>query len=86
MDSYDILVIILSVLLGILLFIAVIVGIFLVKIIKDIRHITQKAAIASDSIEHAAQLFKSTTSLAAITKVVGNAVDLFAHKRSKKEK
>ena len=86
MDAYEILVIILSTVLALVLTTMLISGIVFIKIIKDIRHITQKASMASDSIEHAANLFKSTTSIAAVTKVVGNAIEMFTHKRSKKEK
>ena len=86
MDAYHILVIVLSTVLALILAATLVAILIFIKIIKDIRHITQKASMASDSIEHAANLFKSTTSIAAVTKVVGNAMEMFAHKRSKKEK
>jgi len=77
MDAFEILVIVLSVLLGILLIVGIVVGILFVKIIKDIRNITEKASLAADNIEHVAELFKNTSSVAAITKVVANAVHMF---------
>jgi hypothetical protein len=81
MDAYHILVIVLSVLLGIILLIGVVVGVFMIKIIKDIRYIISKASQAADNIEHAANLFKNTSGIAAATKIIGNAVELFKKAR-----
>jgi hypothetical protein len=61
-------------------------GIIFIKIIKDIRHITQKAASAADNIEQAAQFFRNTSGATAVTKILSNAVDVFKKGRSKKEK
>ncbi len=77
MDAFEILVLVLSILLGIILIIGIIVGVIMIKIIRDIRRIVEKAADAADSIQHAAQLFKNTSGIAAVTKVIGNAVELF---------
>lgn len=84
MDAFEILVLILSIMLAIVLLIGIIAGVFFVKIIKDIRHITEKAANAADNIEHAAELFKNTSSVAAITKMIGNAVGFFNKSNKKK--
>ena len=84
MDAFEILVIVLSSLLAIVLLLAIIGGIIFIKIIKDIRHITEKASLAADNIEHAAQFFKNTSSVAAVTKVIGNAVDLFRKGKNKR--
>lgn len=81
MDAFEILVLVLSILLGVILLVGIIGAIIFVKIIKDIRHITQKAVNAADNIENAALLFKNTSSIAAVTKVVANAVDVFRKKR-----
>lgn len=77
MDAFEILVIVLSTLLAIILIIGIVAGILFVKIVKDIRNITEKASQAADNIEHAAELFRNTSSVAAITKVVSNAVRMF---------
>ncbi len=86
MDAYHILVIILASVLALNLILMSIVVSVLIKIVKDVRHITEKAAGAADNIEHAAQLFKNTTSVAAVTKVIGNAIDMFARHGGKKGK
>jgi hypothetical protein len=52
---------------------------------KDIRHITEKASLAADNIEHAAMFFKKTSGAAAITKLIGNAIEMFRDKKSKEK-
>lgn len=85
MDAYHILVIVLASFLALTLIATTISAFIFVKIIKDIRHITQKASLAADNIEHAALFFKNTSSIAAVTRMVGNAVDMFKSKKSGKE-
>jgi predicted DNA-binding protein (UPF0278 family) len=86
MDAYHILVIILSSLLALILLATTIIAFIFIKVMKDIRHITEKASQAADNIEHAAMFFKKTSGAAAITKVIGNAVEMFRAKKSSKEK
>ena len=83
MDAFEILVLVLSILLGMFLVVGIIVGVIVAKIVSDIRHITQKATIAADNIEHAAEFFKKTSSAAAITKMIGNAIDVFRKGKQK---
>jgi sensor histidine kinase YesM len=85
MDAYHILVIVLSSLLGLILLATAIISFIFIKIMKDVRHITEKASMAADNIEHAAMFFKKTSGAAAITKLVGNAVEMFRSKKSSKE-
>jgi hypothetical protein len=86
MDAYHTLVIVLSVILAIgLLLSAIAIGIF-VKILRDIRHITEKAASAADNIENAAHIFRNTSGIAAVTKLIGNAVEMFGRSRRTKTK
>jgi LytS/YehU family sensor histidine kinase len=85
MDAYEILVLILSIVFAIMLIGATIATYIFVKILKDVRHITEKASMAADNIEQAAQFFKSTSSTAAVLKMVGNAIESFRTK-GKKEK
>jgi type III secretory pathway component EscR len=85
MDAFEILVIILSSVFALML-IALTISMFIfIKVIKDIRHITQKASLAADNIEHAAQFFKNTSGATAVMKLVGNAIETFRSKKSKKE-
>lgn len=85
MDAYEILVLILSIVLAIMLVGMTICTFIFVKILKDIRNITTKASEAADNIEQAAVLFKNTSGMAAIFKVVGNAVETFRASKSKRE-
>jgi len=85
MDAFEILVIILSSVFAIML-IAVTISVFIfIKVLKDIRHITEKASMAADNLEHAAEFFKKTTGASAVLKMLGNAVETFRSKKSKKE-
>lgn len=86
MDAYGILVIILSTLLAIVLTMAVIAGMFIVKITKDVRHITAKAALAVDNIEEAALTLKNTSSVVAFIRMAANAVETVMQKNKKGEK
>lgn len=86
MDAYHILVIVLASLLAVGLFLGVVCTAIFIKVLSDIRHITEKAASAADNIQHAAELFKNTTGVAAVTKVIGNAVQLFSKNRTKRER
>ena len=85
MDAFEILVIVLSVVFALMLVAMTISAFIFIKVLKDIRNITQKASQAADNIEHAAELFKNTSGAAAVVKMVGNAIENFRSKRTKKE-
>jgi hypothetical protein len=85
MDAFEILVIILSSVFAVML-IALTISVFIfIKVLKDIRHITEKASLAADNLEHAAEFFKHTSGATAVMKMVGNAIETFRSKKSKKE-
>ena len=86
MDYYHILVIVLSSLLGLILLAGTISAFIFIKILKDIKNITEKASQAADNIEHAAELFKKTSGAAAVTKMIGNAIGMFKERSSKGDK
>lgn len=77
MDAFEILVLVLSIVLGIFLIAATVCMIVFIKVVKDIRHITQKASLAADNIGQAAEFFKNTSGVSAMVKLVGNAVETF---------
>lgn len=79
------LVIILSSLLALILLAGSISAFIFIKILKDIKNITEKASQAADNIEHAAELFKKTSGVAAVTKVLGNAISMFKERNSKEK-
>ena len=85
MDAFEILVIILSSVFAVML-IALTISVFIfIKVLKDIRHITEKASLAADNLEHEAEFFKHTSGATAVMKMVGNAIETFRSKKSKKE-
>lgn len=86
MDAYEILVIILASVLALMLIAMTIAAFIFVKVMKDIRHITEKASMAADNIGQAAQFFKNSSGAAAVAKMVGNAIEVFRSKKDKKEK
>mgnify|MGYP001576377705 FL=1 len=86
MDAFEILVIILSSIFALMLIAVTISAFIFIKVLKDIRNITQKASLAADNIEHAAEFFKNTSGAAAVAKLVGNAIETFRSRKSKKEK
>jgi hypothetical protein len=85
MDAFEILVIILASVFALLLLAMTICGFIFIKILKDVKNITSKASLAADNIEHAAEMFRNTSGLASVVKIVGNAVESFRSK-SKKDK
>lgn len=86
MDAFQILVIILSSILALCLIVALIAGIMLVAVLKQIKHIAEKAAAVADNVETASEFFKNTSISGAAFKFVSNAVDMFKHKNDKKGK
>jgi hypothetical protein len=77
MDAFEILVVVLSSIFALLLVGLTIATFIVVKILKDVKNITDKASTAADNIEHAAMMFKNTSGVASVVKIVGNAVEAF---------
>lgn len=85
MDAYQILVIILASVLALILVVVLIAGIFMVYILRQLRHIAEKAAAVADNVEVASAFFKNTSMTGAAVKLLSNATGLFrGHKRGKK--
>ena len=85
MDSYDILVVMLSVTLAVFLLLGIIFMIYLIKIARRVHEIAEKARSAADTMESAAKFFEKTAGPAAFTRVIANIVESF-HKRQKGKK
>lgn len=87
MDSvwFETLVIILSVMLGLFLTLSIILLVWLLKIIKQVKRITDHAENAVDKAEQVADFFQKTATPVAIMKLVAN-ISEFAQKASKKGK
>jgi hypothetical protein len=76
MDSYNILVIILSVALGISIFIWILVGALIVQVLKKLRTLTDSAQTAAENVEeftshlrNAGKMSTAGTAIAQITKL-----------------
>ena len=74
MDSYDVLVIVLSVTLFFLLLIAIAVGIASYKLVKKLREIADKAKEIVDDVETVSGFFRKSAAPVAITGFVSNIV------------
>lgn len=87
MDAFEILVIILSVTLAILLVLCIIIAVGVIKLIKKLRVISDKAEEVIDDVEAVSGFFRKTAGPVAVTGMISNIVskvaDLTAKKGSK---
>jgi len=74
MDAFEILVIILSSILALCLLVGLIAGILLVLILKQLKHVAEKASEVADNVEIASEFFRNTTVSGAAVKLFSNAV------------
>lgn len=74
MDStwFEVLVIILSSLLAIFLLLAITLAILLIKVVRQIRRITEHAEQVVDKAEDIAEFFRNTTGPVAVIKLLSN--------------
>ena len=74
-DSYDILVIILSVTLAIFLVLAITLTTYLIKVTKDVRNMTEKASNVVDSIESVSKAASSAGPATFISSIIASVVE-----------
>lgn len=86
MDSYDILVIILSTMLALFLLLSIIALVYIVKITKNIKEISDKAKSLVDNAESFAETMKKSAAPAVVAKFVAEQVSNAVKKHNKKEK
>lgn len=87
MDAFQILVIVLSSVLALCLVVGLIAGIFIVLILKQVKHIAEKASEVADNVEIASEFFKNTSISGAAFKMFANAADFIKkHAPHKKDK
>lgn len=86
MDSiwFQILVIVLGSLLGIFLIFAIVVAVFVIKIARAAKRITQHAEQMADRADHISAFFEKTATPVALFKLVTNISDVIGKKRGKK--
>jgi len=80
----EILVIIVSVALAIFLTVLVVALLYTIKIMKQIKQITEHAENVAGSMESAAEAFKKTATPLAVLKLVGNIMEHAGRMRRKK--
>jgi len=86
MNTYDILVIVLSVTLAIFLLVGIILTIGLIKLVKKLRDITDKAEEIVGDVEAVSGFFRKTAGPVAITGLISNIVSTVADFKGKKGK
>ncbi len=86
MDSFDILVIVLSIVFTILLVATVILVVGLIKLVKQIRIITQKAEEIVDDVEVVSGFFRKSAGPVAITSLLSNIISKVVDVKNKKGK
>ncbi|MDX1766227.1 MAG: hypothetical protein R3313_04720 [Candidatus Saccharimonadales bacterium] len=86
MESYDILVLILSMTLAIFLVLAIVFTIYLIRIARKVDEITEKAKSAVSSVEAAAKIFEKSAAPAAFSRIVANIVESFSERKKGKKK
>lgn len=83
MDSYDILVIILSIALAILLIVSIVFISVLIKLVNQLRIISKKAEEIVDDVESVSGFFKKAAGPVAVTSLVSNIVSKVAEFKKK---
>ncbi len=86
MNTYDILVIVLSITLGIFLIVGIILIISLIKLVGKLREITAKAEDIVGDVEAVSGFFRKTAGPVAITGLISNIVSTVADLKGKKGK
>lgn len=86
MDSYDILVIMLSIALGISLIIWIMVGVLFVQVLKKVRTAADTAQSAAENIESFTEGLKNAGRATAVGSVIKQVTNAFKGKKDKKGK
>ncbi len=84
MDSYSILVIILSTTLSVLLILCIIIAVILIKLLNKFKELTNKTEDIIDDVEAVSSYFRKTATSVAITGLIGNIVSKVADITNKK--
>ncbi len=86
MNSFDILVIILSITLAILLVLAIVLMVALIKLVNKLREIGRKAEEVMDDVEAVSSFFRKSAGPVAITGMLSNIVSKVTELKDKKGK
>ena len=85
MDSYDTLVLILSITLAVFLVLGIIFLIYLIRIARRVHEISERARAAADNVEAAAKIFRKTAGPAVFSRIVANIVENWQGKKKSKK-
>jgi len=80
----EVLLIIVSSVLAVFLIVAIIAMVYVIKIGKQVKHITEHAENVAESMESAANTFKKTATPLAFLKIVGSIVEGATRSRKRK--
>ncbi len=83
---FEVTVVILSVMLGILLVISIVASILIIRIAKSIKRITDHAEQVADNAEHVSDFFRTAAPPMAILKLIATIGDSIYKKSSRKDK
>jgi hypothetical protein len=83
MDSYDILVIVLSVALAVLLVVSIVFVSLLIKLVNQLRVISKKAEEIVDDVESVSGFFKKAAGPVAVTSFISNIVSKVSEMKKK---
>lgn len=83
MDTYDVLVIVLSITLAILLVVSIVFVSVLIKLVNQLRVISKKAEEIVDDVESVSGFFKKAAGPVAVTSFVSNIVSKVAEIKKK---
>ncbi len=86
MDSYDILVIVLSIALAILLIVSIVFVVALIRLVKQLQVISSKAEEIVDDVEAVSGFFRKSAGPVAVTSMISNIVSKVADLSNKKGK
>lgn len=85
MDSYDVLVVILSITLAILLVVSILLVVALIKLVNQVKLIVAKAEEIVDDVEAVSGFFRRNTPAMAITSLISNIVSKVTSNSGKKD-
>lgn len=80
----EVLLIVVSSVLSVFLIVLIVAGVYTVKILKQVRRITDRAEGVADSMEAAASAFERKASPLAVLKVIGNIVEQVTKARKRR--
>ncbi len=86
MESTDYLVLLLSIGMSVVLVFTIIALYYVIKILRNLRTITEKAEHIAENVDNVSEFFKKSAGPAAITKLIANLVETVRNRGDGKDK